>query len=177
MRILSRGSTNRQIASALSVSERAIKAHVSILLEKFGVQNRAALIARVLSSPDAPADAVAVEYSVYENAPFIVQVLHGPEHRYAYVNRRFEEVTGLSSARLLGRPVRDAFPGIHAEYLASLDRSYTTGQPWTYEHVPGRWRAEDGSERQSLFDQFYQPIRSTSGVVIGLLLIGAVTPA
>jgi PAS domain S-box-containing protein len=176
MRLLARGSTNKQIATALSVSERAIKAHVSILLEKFGVRNRAALIANVLSGPQAGASA-AVEYAVYDSAPFIVQVLHGPEHHYAYVNRRFEEVTGLSRARLIGRTVRDVFPAMREEYIATLDRAFATGLPLTYENVPGRWRADDGSERQSLFDQFYQPIRSVSGAVIALLLIGATTPS
>ncbi len=169
MRLLARGSTNKQIATALSVSERAIKAHVSILLEKFAVQNRAALIAHVLSGTRAGA----VEYGVYDNAPFIVQVLHGPEHRYAYVNRRSEQVMGLSAARLVGRALKEAFPDVKTDFLESLDRAYATGQPWTSENVPGRWRDDRGSERYSLFSLFYQPLRNATGSVIGLLLIGA----
>lgn len=172
MRLLARGSTNKQIATALSVSERAIKAHVSILLEKFGVQNRAALIASVLSGPRPTADVLSTDYGVYENAPFLVQVLHGPEHRFAYVNRKFEQVMGRSATGLIGRTVAEAFPA-RAEYLEALDRAFATGQPWTYENVRGRWRADDGSEREALFSKFYQPIRSASGTVIGLLLIGA----
>jgi PAS domain-containing protein len=176
MRLLARGSTNKQIATALSVSERAIKAHVSILLEKFGVRNRAALIANVLSGPQAQASA-AVEYAIYDDAPFIVQVTHGSDHRYAYVNRRSEEVMGMSAARIVGRPLKDAFPNANQEFLGSLDRAYATGRPWTSENVPGRWRDDGGSERQSRFSLFYQPLRNASGTVIGLLLIGATTPA
>ncbi len=172
MRLLARGSTNKQIATALSVSERAIKAHVSILLEKFAVQNRAALIAHVLSGTQSQASA-AVEYAIYDDAPFIVQVLHGPEHRYAYVNRRSEQVMGLSAARLVGRELREAFPDVKRDFLESLDRAYATGQPWTSENVPGRWQDERGSERQSFFSLFYQPLRNATGSVIGLLLIGA----
>ena len=170
MALLARGDTNKQIAAVLHVSERAIKAHVSILLEKFAVQNRAALIAHVLSGTPAGA---AVEYAVYDKAPFIVQVLRGPEHRYAYVNRRSEEVTGMSAGRLVGRALKEAFPNVKQEFLLSLDHAYATGQPWTSENVPGRWRDDDGAEHQSSFSLFYQPLRNASGTVIGLLLIGA----
>jgi PAS domain S-box-containing protein len=172
MALLARGDTNKQIAAVLHVSERAIKAHVSILLEKFGVPNRAGLIARVLTDARPTVDVLSAEYDVYENAPFLVQVLHGPEHRFAYVNRRFQQVMGRSAAGLIGRTVAEAFPA-RAEYLEALDRAFASGEPSTYENVRGRWRADDGSERQALFSKFYQPIRNASGSVVGLLLIGA----
>jgi PAS domain S-box-containing protein len=171
MELLARGNTNKQIAAVLHVSERAIKAHVSILLEKFGVPNRAGLIARVLSADKAPAGP-AEQYELYADAPFIVQVLHGPEHRFAYLNRMFEEVMGVSAAKLIGRSVREAFPHIRAEYVETLDRAYRTAQPWHYENVPGAWRADDGTERQRRFSMLYHPLRDGTGAVIGLLLVG-----
>jgi len=171
MQLLAKGHTNRQIADALGVSERAVKAHVSLLLEKFGVPNRAGLIARVLS-PHNGGTGPAEQYDRYADAPFIVQVLHGPEHRFAYLNRKFEEVMGLSAAKLIGRSVREAFPQIRAECIESLDRAYRTAQPWHHASVPGTWRADDGSERQRLFDMLYHPLRDATGSVIGLLLIG-----
>jgi PAS domain S-box-containing protein len=171
MRLLAKGHTNRQIADALGVSERAVKAHVSLLLEKFGVPNRAGLIARVLSAHDG-GTGPAEQYDRYADAPFIVQVLHGPDHRFAYLNRKFEEVMGLSSAKLIGRSVREVFPQIRAEYIESLDRAYRTAQPWHHASVPGKWRADDGSERQRLFDMLYHPLRDATGSVIGLLLVG-----
>ncbi len=174
MQLLARGDTNKQIAAVLHVSERAIKAHVSILLEKFGVHNRAGLIARVLSPDRAPAGA-ADHYELYADAPFIVQVLQGPEHRIAYLNRAFETTTGVSASKLIGRSVREAFPQIRAEYLETLDRSYRTAQPSHYENMPGKWRADDGSERHSLFNLISQPLRDATGSVIGLLLISIVT--
>ena len=174
MQLLARGDTNKQIAAALQVSERAIKAHVSILLEKFGVHNRAGLIARVLS-PEKGLAGPAARYDLYADAPFIVQVVHGPEHRFAYLNRAFETTMGVSAEALIGRPVREAFPQIRAEYLETLDRAYRTAQPWHFENVPGKWRADDGTERHSLFNTIYQPLRDASGSVIGLLLISIVT--
>src|SRR6267143_1927353 len=121
------------------------------------------------SSP-APAE----QYDRYADAPFIVQVLHGPEHRFAYLNRKFEEVMGLSAAKLIGRSVREAFPQLRADFLDSLDRAYRTAQPWHDENVPGKWRADDGSERQRAFNLIYHPLRDATGSVIGLLLIGIV---
>jgi PAS domain S-box-containing protein len=173
MQLLARGHTNRQIAEALGVSERAVKAHVSLLLEKFGVPNRAGLIARVLSAHNG-GTGPAEQYDRYADASFIVQVLHGPEHRFAYLNRKFEEVTGLSAAKLIGRSVREAFPQLRADFLDSLDRAYRTAQPWHDENVPGKWRTDDGSERQRAFNLIYHPLRDATGSVIGLLLIGIV---
>lgn len=43
---VSRGLTNKEIASALNISERTVKFHVSHLLEKLGARRRAELIAR-----------------------------------------------------------------------------------------------------------------------------------
>jgi two-component system, NarL family, response regulator LiaR len=40
LKLLARGKSNKQIASALSVSEKTVKAHVSAVLMKLGVQSR-----------------------------------------------------------------------------------------------------------------------------------------
>lgn len=48
LRYVIRGRTNKEIASELGVSERAIKYHVSRLLSAFDVHSRAELIAHVL---------------------------------------------------------------------------------------------------------------------------------
>lgn len=50
---VSRGLTNKEIASAFDISERTVKFHVSHLLEKLGARRRAELIARQYqASPD-----------------------------------------------------------------------------------------------------------------------------
>ena len=40
LRLLARGKANKQIASSLYVSEKTVKAHVSSILMKLGVQSR-----------------------------------------------------------------------------------------------------------------------------------------
>jgi DNA-binding NarL/FixJ family response regulator len=61
--MLSDGLPNKQIAHAFGVSEATIKAHVSAVLEKLGVDNRtqAVIVARrlmVVAAPDAPGHAM-----------------------------------------------------------------------------------------------------------------------
>jgi DNA-binding CsgD family transcriptional regulator len=44
LRAILQGLTNKEIASKLNISERTIKFHVSLLLQKFGVENRLGLM-------------------------------------------------------------------------------------------------------------------------------------
>ena len=172
LRLVARGDTNKQIAVALGVSERAIKAHVSILLEKFSVHNRAALIARLLSAPPHGATSPTDEFARYDDAPFLVQVVHGLEMRFAYVNRRSAEVLGIARERFLGRTQRELFPDIRREYVEAQERAYREGRAWSFDNVPGHWRDDNGTEHEGFFDFVTQPLRDDSGEVFGLLLIG-----
>jgi DNA-binding NarL/FixJ family response regulator len=52
--VICKGMTNREIASALSVSEKTVKFHVSNVLAKMEVRNRAQLIANVAGVPPGP---------------------------------------------------------------------------------------------------------------------------
>jgi DNA-binding CsgD family transcriptional regulator len=44
LRAILQGLTNKEIASKLNISERTVKFHVSLLLQKFGVENRLGLM-------------------------------------------------------------------------------------------------------------------------------------
>ncbi len=65
----------------------------------------------------------------------------GGDGRYLAVNRAFEEFTGLSAARLIGRPLGEIYPADQAEVFAEADR---------------RLMAEGGEQR-------YETAISTSG--------------
>jgi DNA-binding NarL/FixJ family response regulator len=49
LELLVGGSTNRQIAAAMKIEERTVKAHIAKLMRKFGVSNRTALTMHVIS--------------------------------------------------------------------------------------------------------------------------------
>ena len=104
---MARGLANKQIAAEIGVSEAGVKAHVSDLLQKFGVPNRAGLIARVLAEAHAPAALVisAEDLARYEDVAFMVAVTEGPQHHFVFVNRMSAEVAGRSVASLVGLAV------------------------------------------------------------------------
>lgn len=52
LQLITRGDTNRQIAAALEISERTVKSHVTRMLRRLGVVNRASAIAWGRAHPE-----------------------------------------------------------------------------------------------------------------------------
>ncbi|HUQ16270.1 MAG TPA: helix-turn-helix transcriptional regulator [Candidatus Saccharimonadales bacterium] len=167
------GKPNRQIADELGISERAVKALVTRLFGKLGVQNRAALIATVLragAGGGLTADSTG-DFGQYLDAPFMITVLRGARHEFAFVNRMFVQVSGVAAADLLGRELDEAFPdaeiGEHPLYEAVL----ATGIPGVLAGSPSRWRDARGEIRSGVFHTLVHPLRGTSGSVDALLTV------
>lgn len=192
VQLVARGLANKQIAAALAISERAVEAILTRLYERLDVAGRSALIALALSEAgfglaiarrtSSPSelgalgrpDSLEEEARAYENAPFMVAVSEGPEHRYTFVNRVAAEVAGRPVASLVGRTVREVYRDLDPSFGAALDAAYRTGRPWSSGvAVPVVWTHEDGSVRESRVSLIFQPVRDGSGVVVGLLHIGA----
>src|SRR3712207_4576585 len=73
--------------------------------------------------------------AAFAQAPAIVAVTEGPEHRYVLANRRAEQVAGRGP--LVGRTYREVFPELEAQgFAALLDRVYETGEPFEATEVP-----------------------------------------
>jgi PAS domain S-box-containing protein len=193
--LVARGDANKQIAAALSISERAVEATLTRVYERLGVGSRSGLIALALSEAGfglamnrrtALPSAVGAlgaqrsleeEARAYENAPFMVAVSEGPEHRFTFVNRIAAAVAGRSPESLVGRTVREAYPDLDPNFLAALNETYRTGRPWsTGVPTPVRWTHADGSVRESRVNLIFQPLRDATGAVVGLLQIGAEEP-
>jgi PAS domain S-box-containing protein len=51
------------------------------------------------------------------------------DYRFLYANRRFEEMTGLSVAGLVGKTVREVIPGIESRWIERYGRVALTGEP------------------------------------------------
>jgi PAS domain S-box-containing protein len=66
---------------------------------------------------------------VFENAPAVMALYSGPEHRIALVNPTWERSVGKPDA--VGRTFREVFPEFEASGLFGvLDRVYETGESW-----------------------------------------------
>ncbi|HEY8861650.1 MAG TPA: LuxR C-terminal-related transcriptional regulator [Candidatus Limnocylindria bacterium] len=192
VQLVARGFANKQIAGALSISERAVEATLTRVYERLDVANRSALIALALSERGfglavarrtrQPSELGALgaprsleeEARAYEGAPFMVAVSQGPEHRYTFVNRIAAEVAGRAADSLVGRTVREIYPDLDPAFGSALDEAYRMGRPWSSGvATPVRWTHEDGSVRDSRVNVIFQPLRDASGAVVGLLHIGA----
>jgi DNA-binding CsgD family transcriptional regulator len=102
------GAQNKGIGARLGMSEQAAKEHVSGLLRKFGVPNRAAL-----GDAGARLDVIgeSIERSwfpqLFRDASVQIAVTRGPQHRYVVVNAAFAQAVGRD---VIGKTMREAFP-------------------------------------------------------------------
>jgi len=115
LRLVLGGLGNKQIAAELGITEQAIKEHVSTLLAKFAVPNRAALAeagARLELTGELGFDRAWVRELFREAQPQIC-VLRGPELRYEAVNDAFAIATGNRPA--VGRTMRETFPELEGQ--------------------------------------------------------------
>ncbi len=118
-------------------------------------------------------DAEARWRALFDQAPGFMCVLEGPDHRFAYVNRRYLELVGQRD--VLGRTVRDALPEVVAQgFVELLDDVYRSGRPYRATAAPILLQGEDGAPPVLRYLDFvYQPIRDADGVITGVLSEGA----
>lgn len=171
--LVARGLANKQIAAELSISERVVKGHVSDLLRKFGVPNRASLIAHVMAERPGALELTPETYARYEDVPFMVSVTTGPEHRFVFVNKLSAAVAGRSVATLVGLTMREAYPDLDPRFAEALDHVFVTGEPWSAPRAPVRFPHPDGTAHATILNLLFAPIRGSEGRVAGLLHIGA----
>jgi PAS domain S-box-containing protein len=100
--------------------------------------------------------------------PGFVAVLHGPQHRYEYVNTAYVTISGPRD--FLGRSVREVFPELEEQgFYELLDQVYTTGTRFVARAVPLRL---SGEHEDRFIDLLYEPIRDAIGNVTGIFVGG-----
>jgi len=178
MDLLGRGYRTREIARALNISERAITAHITKLMAIFGVPNRTGLIAAGMTRSSHARLATPDERDLdrYEDAPFLVAVTIGPEHVFRFVNKMWERVMRLRSAKVVGRTVREVFPDASPVTYAARQRAFRQGRPTTGNAWHFSWTTAAGTSREADFLYIYQPLRNPAGEVEGLVLIASEKP-
>jgi PAS domain-containing protein len=163
-----RGQGNKQIAATLGISEQAIKEHVSVLLDKFDVPNRAALAeagSRLAFTGEAGVDRSWMRGLFLAAHPLIV-IARGPEIRYEAGNEAFAKAIG--DRPFIGRTMRETFPELEGQgVFESTERVFATGAAVIEHEVERKWDRGGGVETR-LMDIVIQPLHDDEGRVNGI---------
>ena len=106
-------------------------------------------------------------------APAAVGLLHGPEHRWVFVNEYYVGVTGRNSAdEFLGKTLEESLPEIVDQGITDLlDHVYQSGEPYIGREFHARLkRGRDETLQDAYFDFVYQPLRNAAGEVEDILV-------
>lgn len=171
---VAQGLENKEIGQRLGISEQAVKEHISVLLRRLAVHNRAALADAAATLRFVGNVDVAPEWLglLFLRAPMLVALLEGREHRFVAVNEAYRLAAG--PRELIGRSVREAFPDLdEAGILRLLDESFRTGEPRLAPEVPARWHRSPGGEPEPGFlTTLVQPMHREDGTVGGTVFFG-----
>jgi PAS domain S-box-containing protein len=163
------GESNKGIANTLGVSEQAIKEHVSRLMHKLDVPNRAALAEAGSRIELTGGAGLAREWVVelFRNAQPQICIARGPELRYEAANEAFAQAVG--NRPMIGRTMREAFPELEGQGVFEIvETVYATGQPMIEHEVARSWDRGNGVEER-VVDLVIQPLHDEAGTVNGIV--------
>jgi DNA-binding CsgD family transcriptional regulator len=168
LELVVRGRENKEIAAELGVAEQSVKTHVSRLLRKFGVSNRAAL-AHSFASVELTGGLAFDRYwlsQLFRSVSVQIAVMQGVELRYVAANDAFAKAVG--GRALMGRTMREAWPEfVGTGHFEIAERVYETGEPFVAHEVAASWN-RDGVPALTYVDVLLQPLRGDDGAVNGL---------
>jgi len=171
---VAQGLENKEIGQRLGISEQAVKEHISVLLRRLAVHNRAALADAAATLRFVGNVDVAPEWLglLFLRAPMLVALLEGPEHRFVAVNEAYRLAAGPRD--LIGRTFRESFPDLdEAGILPLLDESFRTGEPRLAPEASARWyRSLDGAPEPGFLTTLVQPMHREDGAVGGTVFFG-----
>ena len=161
LELVADGLENKEIAHRMGLSEQAIKEHVSALLHRLAVRNRAALAEiateiRILGTMDLEPEWL--DY-IFQRSPVMKAIVRGPDHIFVAANDAYREASGGTD--VIGRAFREVFPDL-PEAAGILDTVYATAEAQVIHGFRGRWGSPPESERSA--EVALQPLPGPSGV-------------
>lgn len=173
--LLLRGFENKRIAFELGIVEQSVKQHVSALLARFAVTNRAALAIEVGSVLELTGT-LGIDRNwiqqLFRKAELQICIMRGPELRYEAANEAFRKAVG--DRPLLGRTMREVFPELEGQGIFErVERVYMTGEPDIQHERTSSWDRGQGVERRSI-DLVLQPLRAAEDSSVNGVLSFAV---
>lgn len=109
---------------------------------------------------------------MFAQAPGIMALLEGPEHRFAMANPAYLHLVG--HREVLGRTVAEALPEVAEQgFVQLLDRVYATGEPYVGSRARLLLqRRPQQTPREHFLDFVYQPIVDDAGRVTAIFVQG-----
>lgn len=109
--------------------------------------------------------------NVFELAPAMIAILHGPTYIYEFANSFYLKVVGKTKD-ILGKSVKEVFPELKGQgILELLDNIYRTAEPFVGNELLIKLDIDnDGLSEDVYFNFVYQPTRDESGDVDGILV-------
>ena len=161
LELVSAGLENKEIGHRMGLSEQAVKEHVSTLLHRLAVRNRAALAEiatelKIIGTSDL--DPEWLNY-IFKRSPVMTAIVRGPDHVFVAVNAAYADASGATE-ELIGRSFRDVFP---AGAIKVLDEVYATGKAQLLHNFRGRWGRQPG-EDDGYAEVTLQPLPGPDGV-------------
>lgn len=169
--LVTRGMANKEIANELAISEQAVKDHVSALLRRFEVSNRASLAeigTHLVIMGVTDADTSWLPY-LFMAAPIGMQVFRGPDHRIVATNAVARKAADRDVS---GMPLREGYPLTVDRIGPMLDLVIASGEPHVEYEFSGTW-VRDGQMQPSYSDFVLQPIKGPDGTVTDIVLFGS----
>lgn len=138
LELVAEGLENKEIGHRIGLSEQAVKEHVSALLRRLAVRNRAALAEMATELKIAGTTDLRPEWLsyIYQQSQVMSAVVRGPDHVFVSANDAYRRAAG--DDEIVGRKFIDVFPA-NPHGVPILDEVLATGQPKVLHEVPGRW--------------------------------------
>jgi PAS domain-containing protein len=164
LELVAEGLENKEIAHRMGLSEQAVKEHVSALLHRLAVRNRAALAEIATEIKIAGTMQLKPEWLsyIYQQSPVASAVVRGPDHIYVSANDAYRRAAGLDE--LVGLRIIDVFPDPNPRAMALLAEALATGETKVAHEMPGHW-IRDGKRSAGYVDVIFQPLPGTDGGV------------
>ncbi len=113
-------------------------------------------------------------HSLFMQAPALIAVLRGPQHRIELANPPICQVWGHTEREVMGRPFFEVMAELgDLEFPSLLDKVYREGTPYVGKETRVTFdRGEAGTE--TLFLNFvYSPLRNAGGQIDGIFVIAS----
>jgi PAS domain S-box-containing protein len=164
LEFVAEGLENKEIAHRMGLSEQAVKEHVSALLHRLAVRNRAALAEIATEIKIAGTMQLRPEWLsyIYQQSPVASAVVRGPDHIYVSANDAYRRASGVEE--LVGLRMIDVFPQANPNAMALLAEAMATGQAKVAHEMPGHW-IRDGKMDEGYVDVVFQPLPGTDGAI------------